>query len=92
MLRSAIKKRIICYTGQNVISGHIENNIKNIYHGAKKRDLPLFLAEQEWRFNHRFTGKNIMNKVITYLRKSRALPNRVDINTSSLYESDFLKS
>lgn len=77
---------------QNVISGNIENNIKTIYHGVSKRDLPLFLAEQEWRFNHRFTGKNIMNKIIKYLRKSKPLRNSAVINVLNLYESKFLKS
>ena len=46
----------------NIIIGNIKNNITGIYHGITKRDLPLFLNEQEWRFNHRYTGKNFMNK------------------------------
>ena len=77
---------------QNVISGNIENNIKTIYHGVSKRDLQLFLAEQEWRFNHRFTGKNIMNKIIKYLRKSKPLRNSAVVNVLNLYESKSLKS
>ena len=78
---------------QNVIFGNIENNIKTFYHGVSKRDLPLFLAdEQEWRFNHRFTSKNIMNKIIEYLRKSKPLRNSEVINVLNPYESKFLKS
>ena len=36
----------------NVLIGDIKNNITGIYHGVTKRDLPLFLNEREWRFNH----------------------------------------
>lgn len=32
-----------------------------------KQDMPLFLAEQEYRFNHRFTGKELMNKAQEYI-------------------------
>ena len=31
----------------NVIIGNIKNNITGIYHGVTKRDLPLFLNEQQ---------------------------------------------
>ena len=54
----------------NVLIGDIKNNITGIYHGVTKRDLPLFLNEQEWRFNHRYTGKNFMNKIQKYVLKS----------------------
>ena len=37
----------------NVIASNFENNLKNIYRRITKRDLPLFLAEQTYRFNHR---------------------------------------
>ena len=32
--------------------------------------LPLFLHEQEWRFNHRYTGTHIMEKISKYITKS----------------------
>ncbi len=54
----------------NIISGNIKNNITGIYHGVTKGSLPLFLHEQEWRFNHRNTGKSIMEKVSKYITKS----------------------
>lgn len=41
----------------NVLIGDIKNNITAAYRGVTKSDLPLFLNEQEWRFNHRCTGK-----------------------------------
>ena len=53
-----------------IISGNIKNNITEIYHGATKDALPLFLHEQEWRFNHRNTGQSIMDKVSKYITKS----------------------
>lgn len=71
---------------QNIIAGNIKNNITGIYHGVPKRSLPLFLHEQEWRFNHRNTGKNIMEKVSKYITKSFPVTNEtiskiLDIST-----------
>lgn len=43
----------------NTIVGDIKNNIIGIYHG-----------EQEYRFNHRNTGKQMMDKVAKYISKS----------------------
>lgn len=39
----------------NIIIGNVKNLITGIYHGISKRDMPLFLQEQAYRFNHRFT-------------------------------------
>lgn len=63
----------------NVIIGNIQNNIVGIYHGIAKRDMPLFLSEQEYRFNHRFTGSEMMNKVHKYLSSSRPWPRKAII-------------
>lgn len=54
----------------DIIAGNIKNNIVGIYHGVTKRSLPLFLHEQEWRFNHRYTGTHIMEKISKYITKS----------------------
>ena len=54
----------------NTIVGDIKNNIIGIYHGARKINLPLFFGEQEYRFNHRNTGKQMMDKVAKYISKS----------------------
>lgn len=54
----------------NTIVGNIQNNIIKIYHGVGRESLPLFLHEQEWRFNHRYTGKHIMEKISKYITKS----------------------
>lgn len=42
-------------------------NISGIYHGVTKREIPLFINEQEYRFNHRYTGKHMMVKVKGYM-------------------------
>ncbi len=57
----------------NTIIGDIKNNIIGIYHGARKIDLPLFFGEQEYRFNHRNTGKQMMDKVAKYISKSHPM-------------------
>lgn len=54
----------------NIIIGNVKNNITGIYHGVPKRVLPLFLNEQEWRFNHRKSGNHIMEKISKYIRIS----------------------
>ena len=45
----------------NTFIGNIQSNINHLYRLVKKRDLPLFLSEQEWRINHRYSGKRIMD-------------------------------
>lgn len=54
----------------NIIAGNIKNNIAGIYQSVTKSSLPLFLHEQEWRFNHRYTGTHIMEKIPKYITKS----------------------
>lgn len=70
----------------NVLIGDIKNNITGICHGVTKRDLPLFLNEQEWRFNHRYTGKNFMNKIQKYVLKSHPCPKKAIITVLNLSE------
>lgn len=60
----------------NTLIGNIKNNILGIYHGVSKRELPLFLNEQQWRFNHRYSGATILNKVSTYLFFSTPTPKK----------------
>jgi len=61
----------------NTVIGNIQNQIIGIYHGIAKRDLPLFLAEQEYRFNHRYTGSAMMDKICKYFSSSYPCPRRV---------------
>ena len=63
----------------NIVIGNIQNQITGIYHGVAKRDMPLFLAEQEYRFNHRYTGKEMMNKICSYITRSYPCPKRAII-------------
>lgn len=51
----------------NIIIGNLKNNISGIYHGIGKREMPLFLNEQEYQFNHRYTDKEMFNKIKEYL-------------------------
>ena len=51
----------------NTFIGNIQSNINHLYRLVKKRDLPLFLSEQEWRINHRYSGKRIMDKLKMYI-------------------------
>ena len=60
----------------NIIIGNIKNNITGIYHGVAKRDMPLFVNEQEYRFNHRYTGNNMLNKIKEYIQRSFPISHR----------------
>lgn len=60
----------------NIIIGNIKNNITGIYHGVTKRDMPLFMNEQEYRFNQRYIGNDMMNKVRECLQKSFPVSHR----------------
>ena len=60
----------------NTILGNIKNNIIGIYHGVRKIDLPLFFGEQEYRFNHRNTRKQMMDKAAEYISKSHPITRR----------------
>ena len=51
----------------HIIIGNIKSSITVIYHGITKRGMPLFLNEQEFRFNHRNMGKTVMDKIKKYL-------------------------
>ena len=57
----------------NIIAGNIKNTIAGIYHGVRKMDLPLFFAEQEYRFNHRNIGNEVMLKVQEYISLSHTI-------------------
>lgn len=73
----------------NIISGNIQNNILGIYRGVEKRSIPLFLNEQQWRINHRFSGKTIMDKVLKYIQISNPHPRKSIIATLNLAEPYF---
>lgn len=61
----------------NIIVGNIKAHIVGIYHGTQKKYLPLFLAEQEWRFNNRKVGTGLWGKIERMLIDSYPLSNRI---------------
>ena len=64
----------------NIFIGNIKNNIVGIYHGVSKRDLPLFLKEQEYRINHRRTGLRMMDKIQKYILNSTPMTRKIISN------------
>ena len=60
----------------HIIIGNIKSSITEIYHGITKREMPLFLNEQEYRVNHRNMGKTVMDKIKKYLQKSFTISHR----------------
>ena len=76
----------------NIIIGNIQNNIVGLYHGVQKRDLPLFLNEQEWRYNHRSSGNKIMDKVKRYIRESTPVTKKQISNVLDLSEPYFART
>ena len=73
----------------NIIIGNIKNNITGIYHGITKREMPLFLNEQEYRFNHRKMGKTIMDKIKKYLQRSFPISHRQIVYILNISASHF---
>ena len=63
----------------HIIIGNIKSSITGIYHGMTKREMPLFLNEQENRFNHRNMGKTVMDKIKKYLQRSFPISHRDSI-------------
>ena len=68
----------------------IASNFENIYKGVCKRDLPLLLAEQEYRFNHRYTGRHFMEKIAKYIRKSVPMINQAIGKALDRYNARFV--
>ena len=92
-----LENSVVDYTDENhklrwlnTFAGNIQSNIYHIYRSVKKRDLPLILAEQEWRTNHRYLGKNIMKKVMKYISMSWLITFKRIANSVRAYEKQFL--
>ena len=60
--------------------GDIKNIIIGIHHGARKIDLTLFFGKQEYRFNHRNIGKQMINKIAKYISKFHPMTRRQIVN------------
>lgn len=73
----------------NIIIGNLKNNITGIYHGITKREMPLFLNEQEYRFNHRYMGTDMMNKIKQYLAASFPISHRKIVYILNISEPYF---
>ena len=67
----------------NTFIGNIQSNINHLYRLVKKRDLPLFLSEQEWR---------IMDKVKKYISMSTPVTFKQITNSVLAYEKQFLSA
>lgn len=75
----------------NIVASNFENNIKNIYKSVCKRNLPMLLAEQEYRFNHRYTRKHFMEKIARYNRRqSVPITNQTIGNALDRYNARFI--
>lgn len=73
----------------NKIVSNVKGNILGIYHGVSKRDLPLFLNEQQWRFNHRSSGGTILDKISKYFLESSPMPKKSIITVLNISEPYF---
>jgi len=91
-----LKAEVIDYTDENhklhwlnTVISNTKNQILGIYHGVSKRDLPLFLAEQEYRFNHRNVGDKLIDKITKYLTNSHPCPRKTIIRYLDELEPSF---
>lgn len=80
----------------NTMASNFENAIKFIYRRVQKKDLPLYLAEQEYRTNHRYTGRRFFEKISRYIHNSKPVTNRQITDAVNSYRPDefeqFIKS
>ena len=67
----------------------VASNFENIYKGICKRELPVLLARQEYRFNHRYTGRHFIEKIAKYIRKSVPMTNQAIGNALDRYNARF---
>lgn len=79
----------IIYIKKSLFIRVVKNQITGIYHGVCKRDLPLFLKEQEYRINHRYVGKGLMAKIQKYIYQSSPVPKKVIIRSLDLAKGYF---
>lgn len=75
----------------NILWSNLKNQIQGVYHGVAKRSLPLFMQEQEWRFNRRNIGKQLMEKVQKYILHSSPMTEVVITYILDISESAFTK-
>ena len=94
-----LENSVVDYTKENhklkwltTFTGNIQSNNNHLYRLVKKRDLPLFLSEQEWRINHRYSGKRIMDKVKKYISMSTPVTFKQITNSVLAYEKQFLSA
>ena len=73
----------------NIVTGSIKNNLQGVYRGIPKKYLPLFLNEQQWRFNYRRVGKYFWKATLSALSKSMKLTNNMIKNLMVTYVSEF---
>lgn len=74
----------------NTFADNIQSNIYHLHKSEKRRDLPLFLAEQEWKTNHRYSDKKIMDKMKKYISMSTPITFKQITNSVLAYEKQFL--
>ena len=73
----------------HIIIGNIKSSITGIYYGITKREMPLFLNEQENRFNHRNMGKTVMDKIKKFLQKSFPIGHRQIVYILNIFALHF---
>lgn len=69
----------------NICVSNLESMINGVYHGISKRELPLYFAEYEYRFNHRHT-KDFLTKVKHYIQKSYVMTKKMIKESLNQYQ------
>ena len=70
----------------NIVISNMQSNIQGIYHGISKRELPLYLEEYEWRFNHRSTdSSSFIERISRYIKNSDQMTKRSITNALDQY-------
>lgn len=61
----------------HVIISNLKSFLQGTFHGIARKYLHLHYAEFEWRFNHRYSGKTLINSIQRALKNVGPHPRRV---------------
>ena len=58
----------------NTVIGNVKNSIRGTYHAIRRKHLPRYLAEFQYRFNRRFDLKDILHRLIYMALRTPPMP------------------
>ena len=73
----AASMEILALQWVNIILGNLKNSIHGTYHSIQGKHLPRYLAEFNYRFNHRFALNRIVDRLLLDVARTPPMPQRL---------------